>query len=327
MMTRPTVYIVACGGTIAGKGASADDLTGYTAGAAGLDDLLSSVPSVQRYACVKGEQFCSIDSSDMTEALWLKLSRRVQVLADSSGIDGIVVTHGTDTMEETAYFLNLTVHTEKPIVLTGAMRPATALSADGPLNLLEAVQTAACAGTGAYGVVVVMNGRIYSARFVEKTDTTHADAFTGRQTGYVGLVQEGKPRFYQVPLRRHTYRSRLSCRSAESLPPAAVVYCYVGMEAHIDALIASGVKAIILAGFGHGRMAAEVWKKCRAAMGQGVVIVRCSRTMGGAVTPAAEYDGTVCADTLTPQKAKIAVQLALLYTQDIKEIQRIIDTY
>ena len=139
-MALPNIYIVACGGTIAGKAASEEDLTGYTAGAATIDEVLQAVPAVHQYARIRGEQFCSIDSSDMSEALWLALAARVQELADRDDVDGVVVTHGTDTMEETAYFLNLTVHTEKPVVFVGSMRPATAISADGPLNLLEAVQ-------------------------------------------------------------------------------------------------------------------------------------------------------------------------------------------
>ena len=181
-MALPNIYIVACGGTIAGKAATEEDLTGYTAGAATIDEVLQAVPAVHQYARIRGEQFCSIDSSDMSEGLWLALAARVQELAGRDDVDGIVVTHGTDTMEETAYFLNLAVHTEKPVVFVGSMRPATAISADGPLNLLEAVQAAAQAETGRYGVVIVMNGTICSARFVEKTDTTHVDTFKSRSS-------------------------------------------------------------------------------------------------------------------------------------------------
>lgn len=323
---RPVVYVVACGGTIAGKAAAADDLTGYTAGEATVGEMLAAVPDIGKYACVKGRQFCNIDSSDMTEALWLDLARLIQELADGDA-DGIVVTHGTDSMEETAYFLNLTVHTKKPVVLTGSMRPATAISADGPLNLLEAVQTAACREAGQYGVLQVMNGRICSARFVEKTDTTHADAFTGRQAGFMGVVQDGKPVFYQRPLRRHTAWSSLSCAGVQSLPPVAVLYCCVGMEAWAASVLKSGLSAVVVAGFGHGRMPAALWQLLRPAMEKGLVIVRASRTMGGAVTPVPEYEGTVCADSLTPQKAKILVQLALLQTRKAEEIQEIFSAY
>lgn len=140
---KPFLYILGCGGTIAGCGESEDSLLGYAAGEIGIDELIRAVPQMTEQCDVQGEQFCNIDSSDMTEELWLRLSRRVQELADTPSVDGIIITHGTDTMDETAYFLNLTVHAKKPIVLVGAMRPATAISADGPLNLLDAVSLAA----------------------------------------------------------------------------------------------------------------------------------------------------------------------------------------
>ncbi|HJE82461.1 MULTISPECIES: asparaginase [Megasphaera] len=326
-MALPNIYIVACGGTIAGKAATEEDLTGYTAGAATIDEVLQAVPAVHQYARIRGEQFCSIDSSDMSEGLWLALAARVQELAGRDDVDGIVVTHGTDTMEETAYFLNLAVHTEKPVVFVGSMRPATAISADGPLNLLEAVQAAAQAETGHYGVVIVMNGTICSARFVEKTDTTHVDTFKSRQLGYIGLMQDGMPMFYQAPLRRHTYESGLSCSGCAALPPVVVAYAYVGMERWIESLIPQDVCGLVLAGFGHGRMPGAVWQSLQKAMKEGLVVVRASRTLGGAVTPIAEYEGTICADTLTPQKAKILLQLTLLKTRNIQEIKEAFREY
>ncbi len=324
----PTVYVLACGGTIAGKAASDDELTNYSAGQADISELLQAVPAVSRYAQVRGEQFCNIDSSDMREALWLRLSQRVQELADRPDIDGIVITHGTDTLEETAYFLHLSVHTDVPVVLVGSMRPATAISADGPLNLLEAVQTAACPDTGRYGVVVVMNSTINSARFVEKTDATHVDTFRSRQFGCLGFVQHGRPRYYQMPVRRHTAASALTCRHVSQLPPVAIAYAYVGMEGgYVDVLVQSGAAGIVLAGFGHGRMAASVWRHVQAAIAKGIIIVRASRTLGGMITPLCEYPGTVSADTLTPQKAKILLQLALLQTRRTDEIQNLFQAY
>ena len=219
-MEKKKIYVLACGGTIAGKAASADDLTGYAAGQTSVGELLAAVPELAEYADVEGEQFCNIDSSDMTEALWLSLASRVQEIADREDVDGIVITHGTDTMEETAYFLDLTVHTIKPVVLTGSMRPSTAISADGPLNLLEAVQAASWSELGKYGVVIVMNSTVHSARFVEKTDTTHADTFKGRQMGCLGYMQDGRPYLYQQPLRKHTWSSDLA--SPKDLPPVAL---------------------------------------------------------------------------------------------------------
>ena len=321
-MEKKKIYVLACGGTIAGKAASADDLTGYAAGQTSIDELLEAVPQLAEYADVQGEQFCNIDSSDMTEALWLSLASRVQEIADREEVDGIVITHGTDTMEETAYFLNLAI---KPVVLTGSMRPATAISADGPLNLLEAVQAASWAEMGKYGVVIVMNSTVHSARFVEKTDTTHADTFKGRQMGCLGYMQDGRPYLYQQPLRKHTWSSDLA--APEKLPAVAIVYAYVGLTAEDVRSLAEGKAGLVLAGLGHGKMPEPVWQALRPFMEQGLVVVRAARAMGGMVTQVPAYDGTVTADSLTPQKAKILLQLALAHTTDRERIQAIFDAY
>lgn len=322
------VHILACGGTIAGKGASADDLTGYTAGEMSLDDLLGAVPQLTEYAHISGEQFSNIDSSNMTEALWLQLVQRVNALGADETVDGIVITHGTDSLEETAYFLQLTAHTNKPIVLVGSMRPATAISADGPLNLLEAVQLAADERTGTFGVVVAMNGTTCSARFVEKTDTTHVDTFKSRQQGLLGLMQDGNALWYQQPVRRHTTQSILSCDGVTALPKVEILYAYVGMTTDmITSAKARGVEAIVLAGFGHGQMADNVAEALHEAVRQGILVVRASRTLGGAVTTVPKYSDFLSSDNLTPQKAKILMQLALLQTRDYEAIQKIFQSY
>lgn len=327
-MSKRHIYIIACGGTIAGKAAAADDLTGYTAGAIAIGDLVAAIPQVADYAVITGEQFCNIDSSDMTEAMWIRLAQRVQAMADREDIDGIVITHGTDTMEETAYFLSLTVHTNIPVVITGAMRPFTAISADGPLNLLEAIQAAATPETANYGVLIVMNETIHAARFVEKTDTTHVDTFQSRQMGCLGFIQDGETLFYQKPVTCYNDGSAFSSQGLTTLPKAVILYTYVGMNPEdIDEAIRQGAKAIIIAGLGHGRMPADVWQRAQQAMKQGIIIVRASRTLGGIVTAVPEYDGTVCANTLTPQKAKILVQLALSQSQDTAMIQQIFRYY
>lgn len=324
-MEKKKIYVLACGGTIAGRAASADDLTGYAAGQTSIDELLEAVPKLADYADVQGEQFCNIDSSDMTEALWLSLANRVQEVADQEDVDGIVITHGTDTMEETAYFLDLTVHTIKPVVLTGSMRPATAISADGPLNLLEAVQAASWPDLGKYGVVIVMNSTVHSARFVEKTDTTHADTFKGRQMGCLGYMQDGRPRLYQQPLRKHTWSSDLA--APKELPAVAIVYAYVGLTADDVRRLAQGKAGLVITGLGHGKMPEPVWQALQPLMEQGLVVVRAARALGGMVTQVPAYDGTVTADSLTPQKAKILLQLALAHTTDREKIQAIFDAY
>lgn len=325
-MEKKRIYVIACGGTIAGKAASVEDLTGYTAGEATIDELLAAVPEMARYADVQGEQFCNIDSSNMTESLWLALAKRVAEIADDDAVDGIVITHGTDSLEETAYFLHLTVHTAKPVVMVGSMRPSTAVSADGPLNLLEAVQAASEPSLGKHGVVVVMNGVIHSARFVEKTDTTHVDTFKSRQMGCLGFMQDGRPHVYQTPLRRHTYTSHLSCSTA-ALPSVSILYTYVGMAPSLVSAAAADAQGIILAGLGHGQMPDAVWEAVQKEKAQGTIVVRASRTLGGIVSTVPKYASLVCADTLTPQKAKILLQLALLQTHDTERIRQIFQEY
>lgn len=182
---KPDVKILATGGTIAGSAASDTQTTGYKAGALGIDVLINAVPEVKNYADVSGEQICSIDSKDMSDDVWLKLSKRINELTAQKDVAGVVVTHGTDTMEETAYFLNLTVKSDKPVVLTGAMRPATAISADGPMNLLNAVRIAADKDAAGHGVMVALNDEIDGARDVTKTNTTSVSTFKS-PTGPLG---------------------------------------------------------------------------------------------------------------------------------------------
>ena len=205
------------------------------------------------------------------------------------------------------------------------MRPSTAISADGPLNLLEAVQAASWAELGKYGVVIVMNSTVHSARFVEKTDTTHADTFKGRQMGCLGYMQDGRPYLYQQPLRKHTWSSDLV--SPKDLPPVAIAYTYVGLTADDVCRLAQGKAGLVLAGLGHGKVPEPVWQALQSLMAQGLVVVRAARALGGMVTPVPAYDGTITADSLTPQKAKILLQLALAHTTDRDKIQAIFDTY
>lgn len=322
------IHIIACGGTIAGIGERAESLTQYQAGKLAWQEMVQAVPVIRKTAVLTGEQFCNLDSADMTEALWIKLAGRIRTVLQKDSCDGVVVTHGTDTLEETAYFLNLTVHTDKPIILTGAMRPATALSADGPLNILAAVQTAAVPEAGKYGVLVVMNNRICAARFVEKTDTAQVDSFQCRQQGYVGVVQENRPYFYQRPLRLHTYESQLILPITDELPYVPIVYCHVGMDPNLfSVLAAAGAPAMVLVGLGHGRMPQGVYTKIEALQKQGVLFVRTSRVSGGTVTFLQEYAGCLWGDSLTPQKAKILLQLALLQGADSTRIQHLLQTH
>ena len=266
------IKILATGGTIAGVANSATDTTNYTAGTLGIDKLIDAVPEIKNFATVSGEQICNIDSKDITEKIWLKLANRInELLAD---VDGIVITHGTDTLEETAYFLNLTIHGDKPVVLTGAMRPATAISADGSMNLLNAVRVAASPDSKSKGVLVVMNDEIHSAREVTKIHTLNVNAFNSREFGLLGCVNNGTPEFYRTSTRKHTVNSEFNVENIFSLPNVKIIYhhaCDDGL--FVEATINSGVKGIICAGTGNGSISANVEKiLIRAA--ENIVVVR-----------------------------------------------------
>lgn len=327
----PLVAILATGGTIAGRGDSVEDVMAYKAGVVGIDELLGAVPEAGNYARLVGEQYCSIDSKDMTDAIWLGLARRVEALLASPDTDAVVITHGTDTMEETAYFLSLTVKSEKPVVLTGAMRPATARSADGPMNLLDAVRVAACGEAAGKGTLVVMDGWIHAARDVTKTHTVGIGAFATPDLGCLGHVSEEGTSFYRVPLRRHTTRSEFDVSGLAALPDVKIIYGHAGDDGTlVEAAVRAGAKGIVYAGTGNGSIHREAEKALAAAAARGVVVVRSSRVGSGAVLPAEpsyEAAGFVEGDTLNPQKARVLLQLALTRTKDAREVQRIFREY
>ncbi|MBU6489224.1 MAG: asparaginase, partial [Burkholderiales bacterium] len=200
----PRIAVLATGGTIAGSAADAAQTSGYQAGVVGVDRLLAAVPALSQVARIEAEQVASIDSKDLDVALWTTLGARIAELAAREDIDGIVITHGTDTLEETAYALHLTVKTDKPVVLTAAMRPSSALSADGPLNLLGAVTVAGSQAARGQGVLVAFNNRIHCARDVVKTSTYAVDAFHSPEIGALGWVQDGRVEFQRAALRPHT---------------------------------------------------------------------------------------------------------------------------
>ena len=194
----PRIAVLATGGTIAGEAGDAAKTSGYKAGVVGVDKLLHAVPFLSQVARIHAEQVASIDSKDMTPALWAALGSRVNALLAQDDIDGIVITHGTDTLEETAYLLHLTVKSEKPVVLTAAMRPSTALSADGPLNLLNAVTVAASKASWKQGVLVAFNNQIHGGRDVTKTSTYAVDAFRSPEGGALGWVQDGQVEYQRA---------------------------------------------------------------------------------------------------------------------------------
>lgn len=323
--------MLATGGTIAGQAGDASKTAGYKAGVVGVDKLLDAVPALTQVAQIHAEQVASIDSKDMSTALWLTLAARVNALLEEDDIDGVVITHGTDTLEETAYLLHLTVKSEKPVVLTAAMRPSTALSADGPLNLLNAVTVAAHDGAVGQGVLVAFNNQIHSARDVTKTSTYAVDAFRTPELGALGWVQDGRVDFQRGVVRRHTVSSQFDLPAA--LPAVEIVTSYAGASrTAIDAFVAAGVKGLVVAGTGNGSIHAALQQALADAVKQGVAVVRSSRVGSGHVmrNGAAPDDalGSVSAGTLNPYKARVLLMLSIAAgITDAAALQQLFDTY
>lgn len=325
------IKILATGGTIAGKAASSTQLTGYTAGAYSVQALLDSVPALNELANISGEQICNIDSSSMTDALLLQLVQRCNALLAQSDIDGIVITHGTDTMEETAFFLNLTVKSDKPVVLVGAMRPATAVSADGPLNIINAVKAAACDESKGQGVLLAMNDEIYSGRDVTKTNTANAATFKAPDAGPLGCIVGGKVRYYYRGLRPHTLQSIFDVEGVKCLPRVDIIYTHIGEDrVLVDAVCAAGAEGIVYAGSGMGSIHNAAEPALAEAVSKGVVVVRSSRTGSGVVAEGLarwQEEGFLYADNFNPQKTRLLLQLALLKTHERSAIQKIFAEY
>ena len=325
------VVVLATGGTIAGAGASAMNSATYSAAKVPVDKLLAGLPELAKVANVRGEQVFQIASESFTNDNLLALAKRVSALVKQADVDGVVVTHGTDTLAETAYFLSLTVHTNKPIVVVGSMRPGTALSADGALNLLNAVSVAAAKDAEGKGALVTMYDEIQTARDVNKDVNIKTGAFTS-QWGPLGMVVEGKNYWFRAPAKRHTMNSEFNIDNITSLPPVEIVYSYGSVpRTAIDAFVGAGAKAIVHAGTGNGSVADRIVPALQEARGKGVQIIRSSRVPYGFVLRNAEqpddkYDWVVAHD-MRPEKARLLTMLALTKTSDPKELQRIFWEY
>lgn len=331
-MAKPKIRIIATGGTIAGVSTAATS-SAYTAGQVGIETLINAVPEIKDLADVSGEQLCNIGSQDMNDAVWLKLAVRINQLLNEEGYDGVLVTHGTDTMEETAYFLSLTVHSDKPVVLAGAMRPSTAISADGPANLYNGVATLVDPSSKGRGVMVSMNNSLFSAKAVYKGHTTDLDTFQGGVYGAMGYIYNGKPIYVDnVPTYKFGVNSEFTVTADTKLPKVGIVYGYanaspIPMQAFVDA----GFDGIVLAGVGDGNFYKDVFDVAVKAQEKGVQIVRSSRVPTGATNQDAEVDDAkyhfVASLNLNPQKARILLMLALTKTHDWQEIQKYFAEY
>ena len=311
----PNIVILATGGTIAGAAATGTQAA-YTSGAVTIDAMLAAVPGIKDLANIKGEQISNVGSQDMTLDIMLTLAKRINALLAQNDVDGIVVTHGTDTMEETAFFLNLVVKSDKAVVLVGSMRPSTAVSADGPLNLFNAVGVAADPNSRGRGVLVVMNDWIHGAHSLTKTSTTAVQTFMSPLRGLVGVSNYGKNDFYNNPHWKHTTASEFDVAKVNHLPRVDILYACADMSADlIDASVKNGAKGIVIAG----------------AAKSGVVVVRSSRVATGSVGRNVEVNDDemnfVASDELNPQKARILLMLALLQPRTTTDIQNLFYNY
>ena len=328
---KPNVVILATGGTIAGAGASALNSATYAAAKVGVDKLIAGLPELATVANVRGEQVFQVASESLTNDNLLTLAKRVSALAKQPDVDGIVITHGTDTVEETAYFLTLVERTNKPIVMVASMRPGTALSADGALNLFDAVAVAGSKDAMGKGVLLTMNDTIESGRDVSKNINIKTNAFSS-QWGPLGMIVEGKNYWFRAPVKRHTMNSEFDIDTITELPNVGIAMGYEGVEpTAIEALGKSGVKALIHAGTGNGSVANRIVPYLQKVRADGAIVIRSARVPDGFVLRNAEqpddkYDWVVAHD-LRPQKARILAMVALTKTSDTKELQRIFWEY
>jgi len=268
----------------------------------------------------------------MNDAVWFKLARRANQLLASPDVSGIVVTHGTDTLEETGYFLDLVLKSDKPVVLVGSMRPATSTSPDGPLNLYNAAAVAADPSAKGLGVLVVANDDLHAARYIQKTNTTDVQTFISPNRGQLGEAYYGKMRYYGAPTNRHTTKSEFSLDGLDALPRVDIVYPHEGVDGTmVKAAVAEGAKGIVLAGVGDGNATKDMIDALADAAKKGVVVVRSSRVGSGIVRRNIELNddtlGFVAAMDLNPQKARVLLRMALTKTKDVKTIQRYFEEY
>lgn len=328
---KPNIVILATGGTIAGSAASGLQ-SGYTSGQVTIDAMVNAVPDVLNIANIKGEQISNVGSQDISFDIMLKVANRINELAATKAADGVVITHGTDTMEETAYFLNLTVKTDMPVVLVGSMRPSTAVSADGPLNLYNGIAVAADPNAKGRGVLLVMNDWIHSAQSLTKVSTTAVQTFMSPLRGLIGTTAYGINDFYRYPDQKFGNKSEFKIDGVTKLPRVDIIYADADMSADlIDASVERGAKGIVIAGVGNGNMNKASLDACASASKKGVVVVRSTRVATGTVGRNVECNddelGLIASYNLNPQKSRILLSVALLKPRKLDEMQQIFIDY
>ena len=320
-----TVVILATGGTIAGVGETGKE-TGYTPGSISVESLISAVPDLEKIANIAAIQICNVNSDDITSEIWIQLANTINELAQNENVSGFVITHGTDTMEETAYFLNMVVKTDKPVVLTGSMRPSTAISADGPMNLYQAVCVAASEKGAGKGVQVVFSDRIFSARSVRKISTYDVMAISAGESGCIGVIRNNEVIYYEEPVQKHTTATEFDVNNVSALPSVQIVYFAVDADPGLLTYAAEHADGLVIAGAGAGEFS-EGFKAIINELKIPVVIS--SRINDGIITQDAVLcENTVAANDLPAQKAAILLRLAIMNNTAAKdELIRIFETY
>ena len=327
----PKIHVLATGGTIAGAQASPGDY-GYKSGAYDINSLLKAVPNLDKLAVMTGEQLANIGSQDMNDEIWLKLAKRLNEVLASAETDAVLITHGTDTLEETGYFLSLVTKSDKPVVMVGSMRPATAVSADGPANIYNGVAVAGSPEAKGRGTLISLNDEIHYARNVVKTDTTSVQTFRSLNRGPAGVVHTGTVEWFQRMDKKLGNTSEFSVDKLTTLPRVDIIYAHANMSADlIDAAIKNGAKGIVVAGVGDGNMTAPALETLAKAAKAGVAVVRSTRLASGIVLRNNEVNddkmGFVASEELTPGKARVLLQLALTKTKDPLQIQKMFSEY
>lgn len=323
------IVILATGGTIAGTGEEGKT-TNYQAGNLDIQTLINSVSNLDKIANIYGEQIANVDSNDITINHWLTLANRINELSKQKDIDGFVITHGTDTLEETAYFLDLTVKTNKPVVITGAMRPSTATSADGPLNLYQSVALAASDLCIGQGCVVVFSDGIYSGRNVQKVNTFKTNAFNSVEFGCLGYMRDNVPYFFNRSVKPHTVDSQFDITGLNKLPVVSIAYFNIDADHEILNYLAERSEGLVIAGAGSGTFSSNWLNEIKNLEAKGIPVVRSSRIGSGIILKDLtidKYVNCIPSYTLSPQKARILLSLALTKTKDYSEIEKIFAEY
>ena len=326
---QPTVRVIGTGGSIAGVGPDRIDFILYPeiGDHITIQQSLDRVPEIQDIAEVRSEDLVSVGSTAIGAAEWLALARRInQIFRDETDVAGVAITHGTATLEETSYFLHLTVKSTRPVVITGAMRPPPALSTDSDLNLLDAVRTAACPEAVGLGVLTVLNNEIQCGRDVTKASTFRVETFRPNELGFLGYADsDGKVVFYRAPLRLHTVDTPFMVDDMTTLPRIDIVYSYAGADGLlVDAVRNNRSDGLILAGFGGGTFPPAVIDAAVKLVEDGIPVVLATRSTAGRVviTPKKEEQGFIVSDNLLPQKARVLLMLGLTVTKDRHELQQ-----